>query len=375
MRSLAIIIHTGRTGLGIIRSLEGYGFDFIGIDTIRSSSYSSFFKFYKISKNYSEQELLHLLLEEIPSLEQFANKKRYLFTGADNYLLTLSKHSYELSRHYERNFEYDYSKLLKVLSKSQVYSFAEEASVDFPKTICSTDIGNNMKLNFPVVVKPVFKSRNGLDLVKEGLRISICKDVEALNEVTRRIRSLGSHYIVQEFIPGGDDKLYTFGCFVRDGIVIAGAVGKKIRQFPPGLGECSLGEIIENPEVSASSIRLLRSTNITGLVQVEWKEWGGKYYLIEINPRPWSWQELFSTNNWNLPFISTLSEYNFNIDNVEIGRRWMFIYADFYYNVLRNRNVGLITWIKSLRSISTFAYYRGNLFQMWLVLVRDLRRN
>ena len=303
MKRLAIIIHTGRTGLGIIRSLENYGFDFIGIDTIKTASYSNFVKFYKISSNYNEEELLELLLEEIPNLDQFASRTKYLFTGADNYLLTLSKHSSKLSQYYEHNYEYDFSRLLKVLSKSEVYSFAKDSSVDYPITVCSNGSGNNSTLKFPVVVKPDFKSRDGLDLVKEGLRINICHNTEELNTIQSRIESFGASYIIQEYIPGGDDCLYTFGGFVKDGTVVAGAVGKKIRQFPPGIGECSLGEIVENPDVFESSIRLLEMTKLTGIVQVEWKEWRGKYYLIEVNPRPWSWQELFSTDQWNLPYI------------------------------------------------------------------------
>ena len=49
--------------------------------------------------------------------------------------------------------------------------------------------------------------------------------------------------MVQELIPGGDDELYTVGSYLAaDGTVLGLFCGRKLRQTPPGVGTCRVGE-------------------------------------------------------------------------------------------------------------------------------------
>ena len=51
--------------------------------------------------------------------------------------------------------------------------------------------------------------------------------------------------MVQEVIPGGDDELYTLGSYLReDGEALGLFSGRKLRQTPPGVGTCRVGEAV-----------------------------------------------------------------------------------------------------------------------------------
>ena len=78
--------------------------------------------------------------------------------------------------------------------------------------------------------------------------------------------------MVQELIPGGDDELYTVGSYIAaDGTVLGLFCGRKLRQTPPGVGTCRVGEALWVDEVVDAALRLLRAFAFHGISQVEFK--------------------------------------------------------------------------------------------------------
>jgi predicted ATP-grasp superfamily ATP-dependent carboligase len=101
--------------------------------------------------------------------------------------------------------------------------------------------------------------------------------------------------MVQELVPGGDDSLFTLGSYVdRRGTPLAVFSGRKLRQTPPGIGTCRLGEALWVEEVVDRGFALLRAFSYTGISQVEFKRdpRSGRLKLMEINARLWQWHGL-----------------------------------------------------------------------------------
>jgi hypothetical protein len=113
--------------------------------------------------------------------------------------------------------------------------------------------------------------------------------------------------IVQELVPGGDDALYTVGSYLtREGDALGIFCGRKLRQTPPGIGTCRVGEAVWVQEVVDQGLRLLRALRHTGLSQVEFKrdQRDGSYRLMEVNPRLWQWHGLAAACGVDLPRIA-----------------------------------------------------------------------
>jgi len=101
--------------------------------------------------------------------------------------------------------------------------------------------------------------------------------------------------MVQEFVPGGADRLWTLGTYVgSDGEVLATFSGRKLRQTGDNVGTARIGEAVWDEEVVASGLALLRELGFHGIAQVEWKRdpRDGSLKLMEVNPRLWQWHAL-----------------------------------------------------------------------------------
>lgn len=113
--------------------------------------------------------------------------------------------------------------------------------------------------------------------------------------------------MLQEVVPGSDKSLYTVASYLdRDGAALGVFCGRKLRQTPPGVGTCRVGESLWLPELVDDSLRFLRACGHVGLSQVELKqdERDGAFKLMEINPRLWQWHTLADACGVNLPLIA-----------------------------------------------------------------------
>jgi predicted ATP-grasp superfamily ATP-dependent carboligase len=153
-----------------------------------------------------------------------------------------------------------------------------------------------------VLVKPSstegFKRRFG----RQAFRCETTAEVEAAYADAEPYEPM-----VQEVIPGGDGELYTLGSYLRaDGEPLGLFCGRKLRQTPPGVGTCRVGEAVWVEEVVESGLRLLRALEFHGLSQVELKRdpRDGRFKLMEVNPRLFQWHGLAAACGVDLPLIA-----------------------------------------------------------------------
>ncbi len=196
--------------------------------------------------------------------------------------------------------------LEQVQSKRAQLDHALAAAVDVPQTHYPRTAAEARtaaeEIGLPVLVKPEhpvgFKQR----FRRQAFR---CETLDEVEDGYTRAAEFGA--MVQELIPGGDDTLYTVGSYVaRDGRPLGVFSGRKLRQTPPGIGTCRVGEAVWVQDAVDAALRLLGAFDYFGLSQVEFKRdpRDGKFKLMEINPRLWQWHGLAAACGVDLPRIA-----------------------------------------------------------------------
>jgi D-aspartate ligase len=160
------------------------------------------------------------------------------------------------------------------------------------------------ELGFPVLVKPSNPTGFRRAFQRQSFR---CETPAELEQAFERARPHDP--VVQEWIPGGDDALYTLGSYLAEsGEPLGLFSGRKLRQTPPGVGTCRVGEAVWVDEVVDQGLALLRQLGFHGLSQVEFKRdpRDGAFKLMEVNPRLWQWHSLAAACGVDLPRIAYL---------------------------------------------------------------------
>jgi predicted ATP-grasp superfamily ATP-dependent carboligase len=234
-----------------------------------------------------------------------------VFPTHDNVLNVIAKYADDLD---VRTPFPSWELLERVQSKRAQLEQAAAAGVDIPKPDPGT---------FPVIVKPERSVEFKRHYKRQAFR---CETQAELDEALAKTEEFGP--IVQELVPGGDDALHTVGSYLdAEGRALGVFCGRKLRQTPPGIGTCRVGEALWVPEVVDAALTLLRAFGYQGLSQVEFKRdpRDGSYKLMEINARLWQWHGLATACGVDLPLIAYRDLTGEAVADVRMnghGKRW-----------------------------------------------------
>jgi len=180
----------------------------------------------------------------------------------------------------------------------------------------------------PVLLKPsrptAFRQRFGV----KAFRCASLEELERRFEDGREFRPF-----VQEWIPGGDDSLWTVGSYLTvDGEELGLFTGRKLRQTPREIGTARVAEARLAPALADDALSLLRALRFHGISQVEFKHDArdGRYKLIEVNPRLWEWHGLAAACGVDFARIAYLDAVGERPDPVRMngdGKRWAITFA------------------------------------------------
>ncbi len=217
--------------------------------------------------------------------------------------------------------------LERVQSKRAQLEEAVAAGVDVPRTRYPRTAPEARaaaeELGLPVLVKPEHPVGFKLRFRRQAFR---CESLDEVEDAYTRAEEFAP--MVQELVPGGDDTLYTVGSYVaRDGRPLGVFSGRKLRQTPPGIGTCRVGEAVWVQDAVDAALRLLAGFGYFGLSQVEFKRDArdGKFKLMEINPRLWQWHGLAAACGIDLPRIAYADLVGETPDEAIMngeGKRW-----------------------------------------------------
>jgi D-aspartate ligase len=227
-----------------------------------------------------------------------------LFPTSDESAALLSKFHTQLSRHFRVSTP-TWDVLRWAYDKRLTYRLAAEQQVAYPSTVYPATEADLRSVTFPAILKPATHATNNRFTADKAWPVT---NREELLHRYREARELipSDLILVQERIPGGGESQFSYAALCCDGQPIASLTARRTRQYPIDFGySSSFVETLDVPEIVAPSQRLLAAIRYTGIVEVEYKfdARDGRYKLLDINPRLWTWAPLGARAGIDFPYL------------------------------------------------------------------------
>jgi D-aspartate ligase len=244
-----------------------------------------------------------------------------------------------------------------LLDKARFQSLAERHGLPVPRRIDWEALDRE---DGPVLIKP--KMRTAWD--NSSIRVQLFgragkARVFANGREARAnalVAELAGQLSFQEYVPGGDDAIWSFHGFAAPGgEVLAWFIGRKIRTFPALTGDSSYLRLARDGSLAALGRNVAARLGLAGVFKMDFKRHpeSGRYYLFEINTRFNLWHYLGAKNGVNLPqvaydFLTTGSRPPRSVAKTRY--RWLCLRYDWraYKDLKQRGSLTLLHWFFSL---------------------------
>lgn len=246
-----------------------------------------------------------------------------------------------------------------LLEKSRFQDFAEHHGLPVPRRLDWEALGAEAS---PVLAKP--KTRTGWDHSSvrrqlfggAGKARIFASGREARAQIEALAAPLAGLLSFQEYVPGGDDAIWSLHGFAAPGgEILEWFVGRKIRTWPALTGDSSYLRLARDERLVALGRDIARRLGLTGIFKMDFKrsDASGRYYLLEINTRFNLWHYLGACGGVNLPKVA----YEYLVSgkqplHTEAKRdvRWLCLHYDWraFKELRARREITLTAWLLSL---------------------------
>jgi predicted ATP-grasp superfamily ATP-dependent carboligase len=191
-------------------------------------------------------------------------------------------------------------------SKDRLLTEAARAGIAVPKTVAVHDESDVLAAGLipPVLVKPA----SGEDFARSfGVKAFLTNGERELLTAWRRAHDGGFATILQELVPGADERVFSLFTYVgRGGRPLASVVGRKIRQAPLQLGTSSVFEVVRRSDVLELGHELLVQSGFSGFAHVEFVDdpRDGRLKLLEVNTRVPVWAGIATNRHLDMARIA-----------------------------------------------------------------------
>ena len=357
----ALVIGGILNGLSIARSLGRRGVP-VWVTTPPNIKLASCSRYTLRTLHWPEEDCEAQVAYLLELAERYQLDQWVLFPTSDESAALLSKFHAELSRRFRVSTP-NWNVLRWAYDKRLTYRLAAEERVDYPSTILpgtEADL-EGVSFPFPAVLKPATHASINRFTTEKAWPAA---NREELLARYREARDLipPDLILVQERIPGGGEAQFSYAALCCDGQPIASLTARRTRQYPIDFGySSSFVETLDVPEIVAPSRRLLAAIRYTGLVEVEYKRDArdGRYKLLDINPRLWTWSPLGGRAGVDFPYLLWQMMVGRPVPEQtgRTGVRWIRMSTDVpaaIHEMLRGR-MSLGTYLRSLRGPVKFA--------------------
>lgn len=357
-----IVANCHYNGLSIIQELGRRGIDVRAFDSVRSigtrSRYATFVRC--PDPGYNEDAFIAFLVQYGCA----QTERGIIFPTNDHWAVAISKHRKVLDEFYELVVP-PFQAIQTIIEKNNFYTWAEVYGFPVPKTWRLEATGNIPSDSFPLVGKPEFRRTASNDITSRKLqsyldrnRFQVLNNPQELASFATEHQLYARHFVVQPYINGLSDSMFTVGVYADRSSKVRGIFsGRKVRGFPPDHGDCVLGQVETVPaDVINITKEICETIRYTGIAEFEFKQDAitGRYFLIEINPRSWSWIGITSACGVSLPWLAFQDLSGQEIpeltaSKVEDGRvKYVKILQDFQNCLWRNKRAGQVAWSLSV---------------------------
>ena len=348
-------------GLGITRSLGRLGVPVFNVDASRwvpafVSRYSAG-RFPWDAETAPEQDSLRFL-------EGVANqigKRPILIPTSDNIATFVADHAGRLAQHFA--FPQPGAQLVRALcSKREMYFLAKKLAIPTAETAFPQNREEILRYletaRFPIMLKGILGSK--LD-PKSGKRMFKVHDREELLRLYDEYENpQAPNFMLQEYIPGGDDTVWMFnGYFDANSDCTVAFTGKKIRQYPVYTGLTSLGICLKNETVERRTREFMKAVRYRGILDIGYRydARDNEYKVLDINPRVGATFRLFvGANGMDVirALYLDLTGQPVPPANTQEGRKWLVEDCDLIscYRYFRDGKLTFSEWLRSHRGVA-----------------------
>lgn len=293
----ALVFNCDYNGLALIQSLGRRGVPVLALDSVRSiGTYSRYARFRHVPNPLTnEQGFIAALLRMGRELDG----KPLLLPTNDHWSEAVARHKEQLVEHYVLSGS-SMEVVSLLLDKERFGRWALAKGLPVPRVWSAREVlEQTNSLQYPVAVKANARRRPGQD--PKGLHAARAADrwrfivCDSAKELAATLNSAAAHKVAvfcQQVVQGRSEHMRTIGVYAHDGTVHGIVYGRKIRGYPPGSGDCIVGQAEPVPDWARTLARVLcQELSYTGIAEIEIMEdaHSGERFLIEVNPRSWSW--------------------------------------------------------------------------------------
>lgn len=357
----ALVVGGNLNGLSIARSLGRHGVPVwvVSPPNIRLASFSRYTCRTLPRPAGDDETQVEYLLEVAArnNLDQWV-----LFPTSDESAALLSRFHSRLSRRFRVSAP-TWNVLRWAYDKRLTYRLAADQHVDYPTTFYPLTDADLEKVNcdFPAILKPAIHASINRLTEDKAWRVTNRDELLAKYREARDLMP-ADLILVQEMIPGGGEAQFSYAALCCDGKPIASLTARRTRQYPVDFGySSSFVETVDVPEIVAPSERLLSAIRYNGIVEVEYKfdARNGRYKLLDINPRLWTWSPLGGRAGMDFPYLLWKMMQGMPVapQTAPAGVRWVRMSTDVpaaFQEMLRGR-LNLGSYLRSLRGPLQFA--------------------
>jgi predicted ATP-grasp superfamily ATP-dependent carboligase len=379
-----VVLYTYHYGqLGLLRTFGRLGIAAHGVDPNPLSP--GFFSRYCRNKflwdvdGASPQASVQYLLK----IAKKIGKRSLLIHTTDSGSGWLADNAGELSEGYI--FPRLSKELVRALAnKKEMYFLAKKYGVPTPEACFPLSLSDTEEFVkdavFPIVMKEIYRGHSP----KIGKKMFIAKTKDELLKLYKLHEDpVNPNFMLQEYIPGGDDSIWMFnGYFDERSECLFAMTGQKIRQSPIHKGVTSIGICRANNAVERTTKFFMKSIGYKGILDIGYRYdvRDGKYKVLDINPRIGSTFRLFvGSNGMDVARAEYLDLTGQSVPSSEIieGRKWFVEDRDLVSSVHYHYEKSLTFrhWSTSFRGVQESAWFAwDDLLPFFIMCTRFSRK-
>jgi len=243
----------------------------------------------------------------------------------------------------------------QIIERDLQFNSAIASGLNVPSFVLGRTSPELLKHNnptFPLALKPINTPEWKRKINNKGF---VVHNNEEFNAILKLITSKNNvRYLIQSIIEG--DNYYNFevnALYFPNGRLVSHTI-RKLRQYPDRFGTATCIESFSNPEVEKLAEKYIRSMNLVGFTNMEFKynKADGQYYYIETNTRVWLQVNFSMKLGINFPMLY----YNYLTGNESIktskvlsNGKWVDFLPDLLFWKIHHQNYNL-SFIKFIKS-------------------------
>ncbi|HHJ34572.1 MAG TPA: hypothetical protein ENJ87_02290 [Gammaproteobacteria bacterium] len=300
------------TGYDAARALQNAGFLVYGHAASGDSLYSKSRLWEQVFCGDFDVECLVAASIKIQEENNARGIRPVLLLSQDSAVEYVSKNRDELAQYYTFLIP-DPSVIDDLMDKTLFHSWAIANDILVPESRIANDSAGLesafKNLDYPAIIKPLVRTDKWDNRFPNDKLIFVENETD-INKVPSDIFSLSDSYIVQEWVPGGDEDVYFVLLHIDEKSECISMAGRKLLQWPVLSGSTATCVSIEDDELSSLGEDVMLRSGLKGLGSIEFKKHSetNRYYAIEPTVGRNDYQSYISTaSNINLSLYYVLN--------------------------------------------------------------------